>query len=158
MGDAQECLPCKGRKGKTFLDCILMVSLVFQGSGYFPKGIDIYFENVGGEMLEAVLENMNVHGRIAVCGMISQYNQEGGKWIKNAIQLLIKCIKFEGFLEPDYSATYPEFVEKARDHLKEGKIICLEDIAEGLESAPSAFVGLFQGKNIGKQLVRICAE
>ncbi|XP_057827985.1 2-alkenal reductase (NADP(+)-dependent) [Cryptomeria japonica] len=125
---------------------------------YLPNGIDIYFENVGGDILESVLENMNVHGRIAVCGMISQYNLEEVKGIKNLRQLISKRIKMEGFCEPDYLHMYPEFVEKVRGYLKEGKIVYIEDTADGLENAPSAFVGLFHGKNIGKQIVHICDE
>uniref|UniRef100_A0A0C9RSG9 TSA: Wollemia nobilis Ref_Wollemi_Transcript_15129_1387 transcribed RNA sequence n=1 Tax=Wollemia nobilis TaxID=56998 RepID=A0A0C9RSG9_9CONI len=125
---------------------------------YVPNGIDIYFENVGGDMLEAVLENMNIHGRIAACGMISQYNREEGQGIRNLTQIIVKRIKMEGFIEPDYLHTYLEFVEKVRGYIKEGKLIYIEDIVNGLENAPSAFVGLFQGKNIGKQIVRICDE
>jgi len=125
---------------------------------YFPSGIDIYFENVGGEMLEAVIENMNTHGRIAACGMISQYNLEEGRGVRNLIQLIIKSIKIEGFLLRDYWHMYPQFLEKVRDHMKAGKMVYFEDIVEGLENAPSAFVGVFHGKNMGKQLVRICDE
>lgn len=125
---------------------------------YFPNGIDIYFENVGGEMLEAVIENMNIHGRIAVCGMISQYNLDEGKGIRNLIHVVIKRIKIQGFLLRDYWHMYPQFLEKVRDYIKAGEIIYFEDIVEGRENAPSAFVGVFHGKNIGKQLVRICDE
>lgn len=122
---------------------------------YFPNGIDIYFENVGGEMLEAVLENMNIRGRIAACGMISQYNLEQGQGIRNLMYVISKRLRIEGFIIPDYWETYPQFVEKVRGYVKEGKIIYIEDIADGLENAPAAFVGLFEGKNIGKQVVRI---
>jgi len=122
---------------------------------YFPNGIDIYFENVGGEMLDAVLENMNNHGRIAACGMISQYNLEEGQGIKNLTQVITKRLRIEGFIIPDYWERYPQFVEKVRGYLKEGKIVYVEDIADGLENAPAALVGLFEGKNIGKQVVRI---
>lgn len=116
----------------------------------------MYFENVGGDMLEAVLENMNVHGRINVCGMISHYNLEEGKGIRNLTQLIFKRLKMDAFIAPDYVHMYAEYVEKAREYLKEGKIVYIEDIVDGLENAPSAFVGLFHGKNIGKQIVRIC--
>lgn len=125
---------------------------------YLPNGIDIYFENVGGEMLAAVLENMNNHGRIAACGMISQYNLEEGQGIKNLTYVVAKRIRMEGFVILDYWGRYPEFVEKVKGYLKEGKITYLEDIAEGLENAPAALVGLFEGKNIGKQVVRISNE
>ncbi|CDP08090.1 unnamed protein product [Coffea canephora] len=86
---------------------------------YFPDGIDIYFENVGGKMLDAVLLNMSLNGRIAACGMISQYNLE------------------------------------QQEGIKEGKITYVEDIAEGLENAPSSLIGLFSGLNIGKQVVSV---
>lgn len=124
----------------------------------FPTGIDIYFENVGGDMLEAVLENMNNHGRIAACGMISQYNREVGQGIQNLMYVITKRLKIQGFIIPDYWETYPQFMDKVRGYITEGKIIYIEDIAEGLENAPSAFVALFEGKNIGKQVVRISDE
>jgi len=125
---------------------------------YLPNGIDIYFENVGGEMLAAVLENMNNHGRIVACGMISQYNLEEGQGIKNLTHVITKRLRMEGFVILDYWARYPQFVEKVKGYLKEGKITYVEDIAEGLENAPAALVGLFEGKNIGKQVVRISNE
>jgi hypothetical protein len=125
---------------------------------YFPNGIDIYFENVGSKMLEAVLENMNLHGRIAACGMISEYNLEEGQGIRNISRVISKRIKIQGFIIHDYWHMYPQFVEKVRGSIKEGKIVYVEDIADGLENAPAAFVGLFEGKNIGKQVVRICDE
>lgn len=133
----------------------MFVSLIAR---YFPNGIDIYFDNVGGEMLEAVIENMNIHGRIAVCGMISQYNLEEGHGVRNLIQLVGKRIRIEGFLLRDYWHMYPQFLQKVRDYIKEDRIVYFEDIVEGLENAPFAFVGVFHGKNIGKQLVRICHE
>nr|UUJ74932.1 2-alkenal reductase [Cephalotaxus hainanensis] len=121
----------------------------------FPTGIDIYFENVGGELLEAVLENMNDHGRIAVCGAISQYNKDKPEGVIDLLKLVYKRIRMQGFLVVDYLNSFPEFVEKAREYLLEGKIQCLEDISDGLESVPSAFVGLFQGQNVGKKVVRL---
>eukprot|EP01018_Ginkgo_biloba_P011404 Gb_28527 [translate_table: standard] len=121
----------------------------------FPNGIDIYFENVGGDMLDAVIENMNDHGRIAICGVISQYNTDETKGISDLIQLVYKRIKMQGFLAADYLNIFPEFIDKAHDLLKEGKIQCLEDISDGLENVPSAFVGLFEGKNVGKKVIRL---
>ncbi|KAI6699046.1 hypothetical protein NL676_019165 [Syzygium grande] len=96
----------------------------------FPEEIDIYFENVGGKMLDAVLLNMKLHGRIVACGMISQYNLE----------------QPEGFLE----TVLPQ--------IKEGKIVHVEDIVEGLENGPAALVGLFSGRNIGKQVVVVSCK
>eukprot|EP00253_Pinus_taeda_P029978 PITA_29978 len=125
---------------------------------YFPNGIDIYFENVGGEMLDAVLENINNRGRIAACGMISQYNLEEGQGIKNLTQVITKRLKIEGFIISDYWERYPQFAEKVRGYIKEGKIVYVEDIADGLENTPAAFAGIFEGKNIGKQVVRLSDE
>ncbi|KAH0735946.1 hypothetical protein KY285_011653 [Solanum tuberosum] len=99
---------------------------------YFPDGIDIYFENVGGKMLDAVLVKMKLHGRIAVCGMISQYNLDKTEGVHN-------------------------FFALSRNE-SAGNIVYVEDIAEGFESAPSALVGLFSGLNVGKQVVMISCE
>ncbi|KAG6402342.1 hypothetical protein SASPL_139220 [Salvia splendens] len=122
---------------------------------YFPEGIDIYFENVGGAMLDAVLVNMRVHGRIAVCGMVSQAgigasDQQG---IRNLFSLVPKRVKMQGFLQSDYLYLFPRFVEQVGSLYKEGKITYLEDMNHGLESAPAAFAALFTGKNVGKQVV-----
>ncbi|KAM7460857.1 hypothetical protein LguiA_028978 [Lonicera macranthoides] len=125
---------------------------------YFPNGIDIYFENVGGKMLDAVLPNMRLHGRIAVCGMISQYNLEEPEGIRNSFCLITKRVRMEGFLVFDYYHLYPKFLELVLPQIKEGKIVYVEDTAEGLESAPAALVGLFSGRNVGKQVVIVSHE
>ncbi|XVE84386.1 hypothetical protein DITRI_Ditri17bG0008300 [Diplodiscus trichospermus] len=120
---------------------------------YFPEGIDIYFENVGGKMLDAVLLNMRMHGRIAVCGMISQYNLDHPEGLHNLMYLIGKRIRMEGFLVLDFYHLYPKFLKMVIPQIKEGKIAYVEDMAEGLESAPAALIGLFTGRNVGKQLV-----
>lgn len=125
---------------------------------YFPDGIDIYFENVGGKMLDAVLVNMRPHGRIAVCGMISQYNLENPEGIHNLTQVIMKRLRLEGFLVSEYYHLYPKFLEMVLPWIKEGKINYLEDTAEGLESAPAALIGLFSGRNVGKQVVVVARE
>ncbi|XP_051133249.1 2-alkenal reductase (NADP(+)-dependent)-like [Andrographis paniculata] len=125
---------------------------------YFPDGIDIYFENVGGKMLDAVLLNMKVHGRIAVCGMISQYNLEKPEGSYNLACLIMKQIRMEGFLVFSYYHLYPKFLEMVLPLIKEGKINYVEDIVEGLENAPSALIGLFSGRNVGKQVVVVAPE
>ncbi|PRQ46023.1 putative oxidoreductase [Rosa chinensis] len=122
---------------------------------YFPEGIDIYFENVGGKFLDAVLLNMRVHGRIAVCGMISQYNLEKPEGVTNLMCLVYKRIHLQGFTVRDYYHLYPKYLDYILPCIREGKVIYLEDIAEGLENGPSALVGLFSGRNVGKQLVSI---
>ncbi|KAG8363063.1 hypothetical protein BUALT_BualtUnG0008100 [Buddleja alternifolia] len=125
---------------------------------YFPSGIDIYFENVGGKMLDAVLLNMRLRGRIAVCGMISQYNLEEPEGVQNLLCVISKQIRMEGFIVSDYYHLYPKFVEMVLPLIKEGKITYVEDLANGLESAPSALIGLFSGRNVGKQVVVVDPE
>ncbi|KAM7460856.1 hypothetical protein LguiA_028977 [Lonicera macranthoides] len=125
---------------------------------YLPNGIDIYFENVGGKMLDAVLPNMRLHGRIAVCGMISQYNLEKPEGVHNLLCLIAKRVRMEGFVVVDNYHLYPKFLELVLPQIKEGKILYVEDTAEGLESAPAALVGLFSGRNVGKQVVVVCRE
>ncbi|CAL4957508.1 unnamed protein product [Urochloa decumbens] len=126
----------------------------------FPEGIDIYFENVGGAMLDAVLLNMRAHGRIAVCGLISQYNLKSGEWdaVRNISAVIGKRLRVEGFLEPDHKHLYPKYEEWVLPYIRDGTIAYVEDVAEGLESAPKALVGLFHGRNVGKQLVRIAND
>ncbi|CAN6460343.1 unnamed protein product [Victoria cruziana] len=125
---------------------------------YFPKGIDIYFENVGGPMLDAVLLNMKLHGRISACGMISQYNLEKPQGIHNLGQVVAKRIKIQGFIQSDHFHLYPQFLDLTLRYIKEGKITYVEDIAEGLENAPAALVGIFEGRNVGKQSVLISRD
>ncbi|OEL30497.1 2-alkenal reductase (NADP(+)-dependent) [Dichanthelium oligosanthes] len=126
----------------------------------FPEGIDIYFENVGGAMLDAVLLNMRVHGRIAVCGLISQYNLAEGEKdaVRNLAAVIAKRLRLQGFIEPDHKHLYPKYEEWVLPYIRDGTITYVEDVAEGLESAPKALIGLFHGRNVGKQLVRITDE
>lgn len=129
----------------------------------FPEGIDIYFENVGGKMLEAALLNMKVHGRIAVCGLISQYNltpgekERGAAGVRNLDCLVTKRIRMQGFIEPDHKHVYPEYEAWVVPHIRAGEVVYVEDVAEGLEAAPKALIGLFHGRNVGKQVVSLAA-
>lgn len=123
-----------------------------------PKGIDMYFENVGGRMLDAVLLNMNVHGRIAVCGLISQYNLTQPEGVHNLASVVTKRLTMKGFIEPDHKHLYPEFTELVVGYIREGKMVYVEDFADGIEKAPSALIGLFSGRNVGKQIVTISQE
>ncbi|KAI3665521.1 hypothetical protein L6452_44148 [Arctium lappa] len=126
---------------------------------YFPDGIDVYFDNVGGKMLDAVLPNMRVHGRIASCGMISQYNRlQKPEAVYNLSLVIFKRIKILGFTFYDFLHLYPKFYDLILPLIREGKIEYLEDIAEGLEKGPAAFVGLFSGRNVGKQVVAVARD
>ena len=109
-------------------------------------------------MLDAVLLNLRVHARIAACGMISQYNLEHPEGVHNLTQLIVKRARIEGFLVGEYYHLYPKFLELVLPSIREGKITYVEDIAEGLENAPAALVGLFAGRNVGKQLVVVSHE
>ncbi|KAH7547637.1 hypothetical protein FEM48_Zijuj01G0330900 [Ziziphus jujuba var. spinosa] len=122
---------------------------------YFPQGIDIYFDNVGGKTLEAVLLNMRQFGRIAICGMVSQYNLDEQEGVKNLMQLVSGRIRMEGFNVIDHLPKYSEYLEYVLPYIRQGKIVSVEDIAQGLDSAPSGLVGLFTGRNVGKQLIHL---
>ena len=125
---------------------------------YFPKGIDIYFDNVGGKMLDAVLLNMALHGRIVVCGMISQYNLENPEGVHDLAQLILRRVRMEGFGSQDYYPDYSKFLDYVLPYIREKKITYVEDIVEGLEGGPAALVGLFSGRNVGKQVVVVARE
>ena len=125
---------------------------------YFPLGIDIYFENVGGKMLDAVLLNMRDHGRIAVCGLISQYNLDEPEGLKNLMHLLLNQVRMEGFRVFEYYHLYSKFLDTVLPYIREGKIVYVEDITKGLETAPSSLVGLFSGRNVGKQVAVVAHE
>ncbi|XP_022154379.1 2-alkenal reductase (NADP(+)-dependent)-like isoform X2 [Momordica charantia] len=124
----------------------------------FPQGIDIYFENVGGKMLDAVLQNMRQRGRIAACGMMSQYNLEQKEGVHNLLYVVTQRIRIEGFEAPDFFHQYPKFLDAVLPYIREGKIAYVEDVAEGLDAAPAALVGLFTGQNTGKQLVALASN
>ena len=125
------------------------------------KGIDVYFESVGGKVFDAVLPLLNTKARIPVCGMIASYNNTNlphGPDRLGMLEgiLLRKRIKMQGFIIfDDYASRYQEFVNEMSRWLKQGKIKFLEDITDGLENAPEAFIGLLKGKNFGKTIVRV---
>lgn len=120
-----------------------------------PRGIDIYFDNVGGETLDAALLHMQTRGRVVVCGMISQYNLAEHQGVRNLIYLIPKRIRMEGFAVMDYYHLYARFEEEMAGFIKNGDVSVMEDVVQGIEKAPEALVGLFSGRNVGKQLVAI---
>jgi NADPH-dependent curcumin reductase CurA len=121
-----------------------------------PKGIDIYFENVGGPMLEAVLRQVNPFARIPFCGMISQYNnttpEPGPRYMAAIIGFRVRL---QGFIISDHLARMPEFLAEAGGWIKSGKLKHRETTVEGIENAPRAFLGLLRGENTGKMLVKV---
>ena len=126
-----------------------------------PKGIDVYFENVGGAVFDAVLPLLNTRARIPVCGLIANYNDTALPPGPDRLgllprTLLIKRIKMQGFIIfDDYAHHYGEFFGEMSQWLKDGKIKFREDVVDGLENAPQAFIGLLEGKNFGKLVVRL---
>lgn len=120
-----------------------------------PNGIDVYFENVGGEMLDAVLLKLNPYARVVACGMISQYNLEKPQGIKNLGIVVGNKVKIQGFIVSDHMDLKEEFMREMSAWIDEGKIKYREDIIQGLENAPSAFIGMLKGKNFGKQVIQI---
>ncbi len=121
-----------------------------------PKGIDVYFENVGGEHMDAAIANARPFARFALCGMISQYNSTGEMYgVKNLIQAVGKSIRLEGFIVSNSFQHLPEFLKDMSGWIQDGKVQWKETIDEGIENAPGAFLKLFRGENTGKMLVKL---
>jgi NADPH-dependent curcumin reductase CurA len=121
-----------------------------------PNGVDVYFDNVGGWITDAVMFRLNLHARIQICGQISQYNNEKPEMGPRLLSLLIaKRTRIEGFLVFDYAQRYREGVTELAQWLKAGKLKYKEDITEGLENAPRKLIGLLEGENFGKALIKI---
>ncbi|WP_262282472.1 NADP-dependent oxidoreductase [Micromonospora sp. MA102] len=121
-----------------------------------PDGVDVYFDNVGGEHLEAAIGAMNLHGRAAICGMISQYNATEPPAAPRNLALLIgKRLTLRGFLVGDHGHLREQFVQEMAGWLRDGRISYDETVVDGIERAPEAFLGLLRGENLGKMLVRV---
>lgn len=122
-----------------------------------PKGIDCLFENVGGRIFETLLTHMNPFSRIALCGMISEFNRppHGHHTLRS---ILINRIKVQGFIVSDHLKTWPSIREELRKRVAAGSIKYRETITHGLHNAPAALVGLLKGENFGKQLVKLTAD
>jgi len=125
-----------------------------------PKGIDVYFENVSGAVWDAVFPRLNTFARVPVCGLIAQYSATEAPEMKYKTSqifraVLTKRLTIRGFIVTDFAAKFPDFIRDVPQWIRQGHIKYREDIAEGLENAPQAFMGLLKGKNFGKQLVRI---
>src|SRR3990167_8002425 len=119
-----------------------------------PNGIDGYFENVGGMVLDAVLARMNAFGRIAVCGMIAGYNGEPTPMAYPAL-ILTNRLKIQGFIVSEHMEVWPEALKELGTLVATGKLKPRESVVQGLQAAPEAFLGLLKGKNFGKQLVKL---
>lgn len=120
-----------------------------------PKGVDVYFENVGGETLDTLLRLMNPFSRIVVCGLISEYNNVEPYGIKALRAVLVNRIRMQGMIVFDWKDRYPEALKALAGTLAQGKLKYRESVLEGIENAPKGLVGLLKGENFGKQLVKL---
>ena len=120
-----------------------------------PNGVDVYFDNVGGDVSRAVVGRLVVGARIVVCGQISQYNRERPEPTFHPGSLIVFRARMEGFLVTDYAHRYAEAVQRLAGWVADGSIRYREDVTEGLEHAPRAFIGLLRGENQGKALVKV---
>ncbi|MDG2114361.1 MAG: NADP-dependent oxidoreductase [Actinomycetota bacterium] len=120
-----------------------------------PDGIDVYFDNVGGETLEAVLGRVNPGARIPVCGMISRYESSDDPGVRNLISVLANRVTITGFSIYDHVHRLPWFVPRMARWLADGSIVYDEDMVEGIEALPGAFLGMLAGDNVGKRMVRV---
>ena len=125
-----------------------------------PKGIDVYFENVGSPVWDAVFPLLNPFARVPVCGLIAQYNMTELPAGPNRVPALFRAVLtkrllIRGFIVTDFAAHFNDFIRDMPQWVKEGRIKYREDVADGLENAPAAFMGMLKGRNFGKQLVRV---
>lgn len=120
-----------------------------------PGGVDVYFDNVGGETLDALLPLMNDFSRISLCGLVSQYNATEAYGLRNIRYVLTSRIRMQGFIVSDRMELWkPAFADLAR-HVKDGSLKYRESVAQGLDAAPAAFIGMLRGENLGKQVVAL---
>jgi NADPH:quinone reductase len=123
-----------------------------------PNGIDCYFDNVGGPLTDGVFRLINTHARISVCGQISQYNAEKPEMGPRLLGMLImRQARVEGFLVFQFADRYAEGLRQLAEWMRQGRLKYREEIAEGLENAPKAFLGILKGENTGKQLVKVAS-
>jgi NADPH-dependent curcumin reductase CurA len=126
-----------------------------------PDGIDVYFENVGGHVLDAVFPRLNSFARVPMCGLVAHYNATGLPPGPDRTPLLMsailrKSLTVRGFIQTEFAPTLMgEFLERATPWVRDGSLKYREDIIDGLENAPDAFIGMLEGKNFGKLLVRV---
>jgi NADPH-dependent curcumin reductase len=123
-----------------------------------PQGVDVYFDNVGGDMLDTVLTRINRRARIVICGAISQYNNTTAvQGPKNYLSLLVNRARMEGMVVFDYADRYPQAIAELSAYLKDGRMTSREDVVAGLENFPEALLKLFSGGNFGKLVLQVAA-
>jgi NADPH-dependent curcumin reductase CurA len=120
-----------------------------------PAGVDVYFDNVGGEIFDTLLQEMNLHSRVVVCGLISDYNATEARGIRNWRAVLVNRIRLQGMIVFDWKERYGEALKALAGYFAEGKLRYRESVVEGLENAPRGLIALLKGENFGKQLVKL---
>ncbi len=120
-----------------------------------PQGVDVYFDNVGGEILDTILRLLNPFARIPLCGLISQYNEADKSGLQNIRSLLVNRVRMQGFIVSDHLNRFPPALAELGQWYKEGKLKYRESVAHGIENAPKAFIGMLKGENLGKQVVKL---
>jgi len=120
-----------------------------------PQGVDVYFENVGGEMLDTLLRVMNLRSRIVICGLIAEYNAAEPYRYRNLRSVLVNRIRMQGMIVFDWKDRYDEAIAALAEQLAAGKLKYRESVIEGIENAPRGLIGLLHGDNFGKQLVKL---
>lgn len=145
------CIDHRGKDAKAMRDAL---------AAECPDGIDIYFENVGGPTLGGVIPLLNLHARVIICGMIAWYSGESDETGSMPLQKLwryslVKRLTIQGLLQTDHVARFGEFLKEVAPKVAAGEIAYAEDVAEGLENAPEAFMGLLKGRNLGKLVVKV---
>lgn len=123
-----------------------------------PDGIDVYFENVGGRVLDAVLPLLNAYARIPFCGFISDYDAPGSYGVRNLRALLTSRASLQAFIISEHTAVWPQALAELAEWVVTGSLRYHESIAEGIDNAPRAFIGMLEGRNLGKQLVRLAED
>jgi hypothetical protein len=121
-----------------------------------PKGVDVYFDNVGGDILDTVLTRINRRARIVICGAISQYNNTTPvKGPANYLSLLVNRARMEGMVVFDYADRFPQAIRDIAQWMKEGRFVSREDVVEGIETFPETLNRLFSGENFGKLVLKV---
>ncbi len=157
-GGAEKCLWVQDSLG--FDDCVDHRSLDLQQElkAACPNGIDAYFENVGGPVQQAVFDNLNAFARVAMCGMVSQYNDRTPPPGPNLGFVIGKRVLIQGFIVSDRPERLTEWRTVAEPLVADGSLVYREDVVDGLENAPEALIGILTGRNFGKLLVKVSAE
>jgi NADPH-dependent curcumin reductase CurA len=154
-GGSEKCDWCQSLGADAMIDYKGDGSLVKKLLAAAPQGVDVYFDNVGGEHLDAALAAANLHARFAICGMIDVYNSSHPTELRYLPKIIGARIRIQGFLVTDYLAQAGDFYRDMGGWLQAGKLQSQETVFDGLDSMPEAFLGLFSGGNTGKMLVRL---